>query len=231
MFDRYISCFAFGFGCLLFTCVLLFALPEVCSAKLDGLVAAWLLDEGAGNMAEDASGNGHDGEIRNAKWVEGKFGEALEFGPSDSVVVIPHSDDFTIEVFTVTGWVKCGIQGHWQTIVTKTGENEGAQPRNYGTFVRPNHGGIHFSLQGGNTKINSEEKVTDEEWHYVVMTRSEDGTLRGYIDGIKVVEDGSSEPGVNDEDVSIGAGGGGVRYWMIGSVDEVAIFDRALSEG
>lgn len=200
-------------------------------AELEGLVGAWLLDEGKGNVAKDASGNGHDGEIRKTKWVDGKFGKALELGPNDSAVVIPHSDDLTLEFFTITGWVKCEINGAWQTIVTKTGQDEGAQPRNYGTFVVPNNGGIHFSLQGGNTKINSVETVTGGKWHFVVMTRDKKGMLRGYIDGKQVVEGDSQKPGENDEAVTIGAGGGGTRYWMIGAVDEVAIFDRALSEG
>ena len=71
--------------------------------------------------------------------------------------------------------------------------------------------------------------MTDEKWHYVVITRDQK-KLRGYIDGKKVVEGDSEKPGENDEDVSIGAGGGGVRYWLIGAVDEPAIFDRALSE-
>jgi hypothetical protein len=222
--------FIFSFGYLFLCCIFFFDILAASHAKLEGLVGAWLFDEGKGDVTKDASGNGHDGEVRNAKWVEGKFGEALEFN-GDGAVVIPHSDDFTLEIFTITGWVKCELHAEWQTIITKTGEDEGAQPRNYGTFVRPNHGGIHFSLQGGNTKINTEnEKVTDGKWHYVVMTRDQKGMLRGYIDGEQVVEGDSQEPGVNDEDVSIGSGGGGTRYWLIGTVDEPAVFDRALSE-
>lgn len=202
--------------------------PHICNAASEGLVAAWLLDEGSGDVVKDSSGNGHDGEIRGAKWVAGQFGKALEFD-GKSAVVIPHDNKLTLEFFTVTGWIKCENQGAWQTIMTKTGEDETAQPRNYGTFVVPNDGGIHFSLQGGNTKINSVEKVTDGKWHFVVMTRDDEGMLRGYIDGAKVVEGASAAPGVNEEDVSIGACGGGTRYWLFGSVDEVAIFDRALS--
>jgi hypothetical protein len=219
--------FIFSFGCLFFVWMFLFAFPGNGNA-IKELVGGWLFDEAKGDIAKDVSGNGHDGKMRNAKWVEGKFGKALEFGPSDSVVVIPHSDDFTLEFFTITGWVKCKVQADWQTIITKTGVDSVAQPRNYGTFVVPNDGGIHFSLQ--TTKINSKEKVTDGNWHYVVMTRDNKGTLRGYIDGKLVVESDSIKPGVNQADVSIGAGGGGTRYWMIGSIDECAIFNRALSE-
>ncbi|MFA4881055.1 MAG: LamG domain-containing protein [Candidatus Doudnabacteria bacterium] len=218
--------------CLLIGVVVLFVvglLTFSSYAKIDPktCVGIWLFDEGKGDIAKDSSGNGHHGEIRGAKWVDGRFGKALEFD-GKSAVVIPHNDVFILEFFTVTGWVKCGDHVDWQTIMTKTGADEGAQPRNYGMFVIPNHGGIHFSLSI--TKIDSNEKVTDEEWHFVVMTRDKDNMLQGYIDGIKVVEGNSEKPGVNNEAVSIGACGGGTRYWLIGSVDEVAIFNKALSE-
>jgi len=223
MYSRYKN-FACGLG--VFLAFFLIAIPNLTAFEVIG---AWLLDEGAGGVARDASGNRHDGEVKGAKWVKGQFGKALEFD-GKSAVVIPHSDEFTLEFFTVTGWVNCQIQSAWQTIMTKTGVDENVQPRNYGTFVVPDDGGIHFSLQGGNTKINSKEKVTDGNWHFVVMTRDDDKMLRGYIDGVKVVEGASEKPGVNEADVSIGAGGGGTRYWLIGSIDEVAVFNGALSD-
>ena len=51
-------------------------------AQLDveGAVAIWLFDEGRGDKVSDASGNGNDGEfVNNPEWVEGKFGDALDF--------------------------------------------------------------------------------------------------------------------------------------------------------
>ena len=44
---------------------------------LDDAVGIWLFDEGKGGVAEDTSGNGNDGAITGAKWVEGKFGGCL----------------------------------------------------------------------------------------------------------------------------------------------------------
>ena len=42
------------------------------------LVGVWLFDEGSGDVAGDASRNGHDGEVVGpAKWAEGKFAGAL----------------------------------------------------------------------------------------------------------------------------------------------------------
>ena len=51
----------------------------------EALVGAWLFDEGAGETAKDASGNGHDGELLGPKRVNGKFGSALEFDGVDDM--------------------------------------------------------------------------------------------------------------------------------------------------
>ena len=93
---KYRNHLRFSFGCLIFTSIFFFAFSGKSHAGLEGLVGAWLFDEGKGNIAEDASGNGHDGDIRKAKWVKGKFGKALKFD-GDGTVVILHSDDLTLE--------------------------------------------------------------------------------------------------------------------------------------
>jgi len=198
---------------------------EMSSARgMEGLIGGWLFDEGTGELAKDVSGNAHHGEVITAKWVAGKFVKALEFGPSESYVRVKHHEDFNLESYTIAAWVRCEMQTVWQAIITKTNGQ-----RNYGMFVIPNDGGIHFSLMDpADTRINSQEKVADGNWHYAVMT-VEDGTLCGYIDGKKEETD-CGEPPFNDTDVTIGAGGGGIRYWLIGAVDEPAIFNRVLNE-
>ena len=64
----------------LFLSLLLMTLPS--SAEIDPatIVAGWLFDEGKGNVVSDLSDNGHNDEIQGTpKWVDGKFGKALEF--------------------------------------------------------------------------------------------------------------------------------------------------------
>ena len=70
----------------------------------------WLFDEGSGNVAVDSSGNGNDGDIVLAKWVEGKFGGALEFdgiaGVDDYVEIQPsQSLNITGRGLTMEAWV------------------------------------------------------------------------------------------------------------------------------
>ena len=56
---------------------LLFAVHS--EGKFDGknIRAMWPFDEGNRKVAKDSSGNGNDGKIHDAKWVDGKFGKAL----------------------------------------------------------------------------------------------------------------------------------------------------------
>ncbi len=53
----------------------------VAQLNFDGALAIWLLDEGQGVDVEDFSGNDNGGAFAqgNPKWVDGKYGKALEF--------------------------------------------------------------------------------------------------------------------------------------------------------
>jgi hypothetical protein len=78
-------------------------------AEIDSksLVGVWLFDEGSGEKAKDSSGRGNDGELKNnPKWVEGKFGKALEFDGKDDCVEVPDSDILDVTAITLTAWVK-----------------------------------------------------------------------------------------------------------------------------
>ncbi len=68
------------------------------------VVAIWLLDEDKGNIASDSSGNNHEGTINNAKWVQGKFGSALDF--TGGQMAVPHAEDLTLEDHTISFWAK-----------------------------------------------------------------------------------------------------------------------------
>ena len=77
------------------------------SANIDSknIMGMWLFDEGKGDIATDSSDQGNDGEIHGAKWVDGKFGKALEFDGVDNWVEVPHSPTVGFKAgtsFTIT---------------------------------------------------------------------------------------------------------------------------------
>ena len=95
-----------------------FPLLSAAEVSVDDAIGIWLFDEGKGNVAKDSSPNGNDGElIAGPKWVEGKFGGALEFDGSGTSVETESADKLTeFELgdktdFTVTAWFKNGC-GH-----------------------------------------------------------------------------------------------------------------------
>lgn len=72
----------------------------------DDVVGVWLFDEGSGEVATDASDKGLDGIIHgNPKWVNGKFGKALELDGSAAYVEVPEHEN-PREAITVSLWVK-----------------------------------------------------------------------------------------------------------------------------
>ena len=203
--------------------------PQLLALDTNGLVGAWLLDDGGGDTVEDSSDNGLDGQIAKGapKWVKGKFGGAMEFGGAD-MVTVPDNAALDLKSFTLSAWVNIPkITDRWQIIATK--ENRNPTSRNYGIFGHVNTGVIHYSFTTGNWKsFNAKTKVTDGKWHHIAATyKNPDFIL--YLDG-KV--DGQTAPGTDPDnhDNMLFIGGCDVgNYWMTGTIDEVVLYDRALS--
>ena len=82
--------------------------PSTEAAVDENTVAVWLFDEGTGDVAKDASGNGHDGEFAGKpKWVKAKFGGGLEFPGNDSgYVVVESTKKLELETLSIEAWVK-----------------------------------------------------------------------------------------------------------------------------
>ena len=70
----------------------------------DKIVGIWLLDEGKGDTAEDASENGRKGTITNSKWVDGKVDGALEI-KKGGTVTIPLGKGIIEDKVTFTLWI------------------------------------------------------------------------------------------------------------------------------
>lgn len=154
---------------------------EELDAKLDpgSIVGIWLLDEGQGDTVKDSSGNGNDGKIVKAKWVNGKLGKGLEFDGT-SHVEIPASkttDDY-LNGFTYLLWVKPTepppnvntrvIERDWHNPTIQIGPADF-----YGSIaVNADQGATH--VRGGAWKR--------DEWSFVAITYDGD-VIKLYVDG------------------------------------------------
>jgi len=207
------------------------------TAELAGLIAWWKLDETSGREVADASGNGNIGKILNGqpRWQAsgGKIGGALLFdGKGDWVHVANESNfDFTGEV-TVAAWIKVNrFDKEWQAIVTK-GDSAWRLQRHQDTDA------IEFACTGLQVPSGSpygglygNKAVNDGKWHHVAGIY--DGEkMYIYIDGVvDVSQSASGAIATNDHPVYIGENAEMTgRFWN-GLIDDVRVYNYALSEG
>lgn len=205
----------------------------------EGLVAYWPLDEGAGEIAQDASGNGHDGELRNGvEWVEGVLGGALRFDGADGFVSVPY--DPALDVgggVTIALWAYLESEpdvspgNDWRLLVGRNGFKP------YGLLIEQD-GRLNGSAYVADERqtILSEEPLPVGEWLHIAFTYdAEAGRARLYLQG-EVIAEAEAARGTLDAregrpltlSLPSPEGSPEVRAWP-GKLDEVYLFERALT--
>lgn len=200
------------------------------------------LGQVAAGVLRDISGNGHEGEFRKTpKWVEGVWGAGLEVGPAGkgplagwNAVTVPHTDDMDLQEFAIAAWVRVEelIGGCCNMIVSK--ENWSADRfRNYSMWMREQVT-VGFTTRNPFNDVQARSiQITDGKWHHAVGTYN-GLILTQYVDGVAYGEAPFAEqdPAFHlSERLHIGAmGPHGTSLGMAGAVDEVAIFNRGLTE-
>jgi concanavalin A-like lectin/glucanase superfamily protein len=201
-------------------------------------VGVWKLDEGSGTHVADASGNDNDGVLSGGvSWVAGVSGSALSFDGGTGQVKV--SDNTMLEpatTVTISAWVKhAGSPGDYSYVAAK-GAN-GCIAASYGLYSGPG-GGLQFyvSQQRGSVYARSPDagqRVWDGNWHLVVGTY-DGSTIRLYVDGAQV-SSGTPWKGAleyllpDSNDFYIGNYPGCADHAFLGAVDNVMVWNRALS--
>ena len=200
----------------------------------NGLVGWWKFDEGSGTTAMDSSGNDNTGTLTNGPvWVDGQRGKALSFDGLDDYVRIEASDslDVTSQV-TVEAWV------YPKAYVDHDGSNSHIASRTntmgghiYVLSVYPDSHKASYSVNPNPDQHPSSDDLFLSTWTHLAVTY--DGSyVRLYINGIfdsSYAQSGSIETTTNW--LAIGCNSYGATYAHFnGTIDEVRIYNRALSQ-
>jgi len=212
--------------------------PEPVDPGTEGLVAYYALE----NDANDSSGNGLHGTLETigdgnaATFVAGHNGMAIDLLPSADGAEGPYVNcgnsslfDFT-DAMTVGAWVNIrSTPDVWRAIIAKGDETWRLATYDTTTGFQFAFGGSGRSWPGA----NSVTQVGFDEWHCVYGTYD---TIEGgkiYIDGVL---DGTNPnlDGIDVDESEVWIGGNNCG-WMPyrcfdGMIDEVRLYDRALSE-
>jgi len=210
-------------GVVVFAAVLL---TPAATAAEKGLVAYWPMDEGKGDVIKDEGGNGHDGIIKGAEWVEGKFGTGLAFDGLDDVVDCDETlMDEDVNAFTVTLWIKIESWSNGAGIVY------------IGKDVYAGHAAVISTGTSGGRSIDysydhvldhQEVFYSDQAWHH--MAGVYDGSYaRLYKDGEEVYNEEYTEAVDFSDCRTILGSRLDLHLYFNGVLDEVRIYNRALT--
>jgi len=182
-----------------------------------GLVGWWTMDRITGTTVVDSSGSGNNGaEVGGPVQVAGKIGQALSFNGTSQYVGFTSPFGGAPTSLTVSGW----LQG---TPTFKVAISLGNQSTN--PWLGTDQGKWEFNTSGGQLVLST--GIATSGWHLVTGVWS-GGTAFIYIDG-KLNNSASTSIGNASGLSQIGGDSAYAGYNWPGSIDDVRIYNRALS--
>jgi hypothetical protein len=195
------------------------------------LVGYWKLDEGSGNVAYDLSDYTNDGTINGGpEWVIGKIGAALEFDGSDDYVDCGNDPSLNINgKITVAAWVKTTSTAHGYFVSKGTVWDEIGHYAIGQEYNVPLTFQFEIAGSGGAVELDSNVAVNDGQWHHIVGVYDEP-VIKVYVDGVEenTMTGSNSLTGSAVGGLTIGQRGSG--NIIGGTIDEVRIYNQALTE-
>lgn len=194
-----------------------------------GLALRYSFDRDEGGKVLDRSGHGRVGKVFGAKWTpNGKVGGAYTFnGSSDYITVPGYKGVLGAQAMSISVWARSDAYNNGGQFVVIWGD-PGVRGGAFYTSYNGAQDHCLFGAIGGLNIFGGHAPQADRLWHHVALVA--DGNLVSlYIDGQHAKTENSSN-GINvrsKDDVHIGQCWGG--GYLTGAIDEVMIFERALT--
>jgi hypothetical protein len=187
--------------------------------------------------ARDVSGQNNHGDVIGATVTRGKVGQALEFNGTSDYVNVGTTNLPEAGPMTITAWINgndlepaAEIIGRWDDSGNKFAFTFGADVNNISCYLRNNDNEIYVA--GTNNAI----ETNYGRWVFAACT-IENGAIYAYRYGD---EQSERAAGIDDEWSASGTGSattigarwtnGSPAYFFNGKIDEVRVYNRALSE-
>jgi hypothetical protein len=194
-----------------------------------GLVAAYSFNAGAGTIAADVSGAGNTGTLNGATWTaSGRYGSALTFNGTNNQVTVNDANSLDVTTgMTMEAWVYPTVApSGWRGIVIKEGPST-ALYHLHASSSRSNRPATGVFVAGKDRNLFGSTRLTANTWVHLAATY--DGTTqRLYVNGAEVAsraQSGAIQTSANP----LRIGGSTFGEYFQGRIDEVRIYNRALS--
>jgi subtilase family serine protease len=204
-----------------------------------GLSAYYPFD---GNLTKDASGNGHNGiAVGGVSLTNDKFGNpssALHCDGTSGYIRVP-TELTTAIPFTWSLWFRPGFTA---TNLTGALLNQGGDPGqgqtsptlwiNYiGGPVLPGALDFYSYQPGGGVHLASQTRAQwdSNAWYHVAITSDGSGNVCMYINAVCESSETGQQFGQSQSDFYIGALASYTANFFLGDIDDVRVYNRALS--
>ncbi len=204
----------------------------------DGLLGYWPLDEGTGLVAGDVAGN-NDGTLEAAAlWIPGKLGSAMDTNAETGAIRMSPEPAYLTPNMSMACWAVTNEAGwdNWSGIVGHFYDT-GTTEAGWGLYEDGDVGTVEFyACQAGTMETLSIAGIPVGVWNHFVGTVS-DTEITLYVNG----QEAGSSPLTGGVDYSETPAGWDIiptigtyvdndeNDYFDGSVDDVAIWDRALT--
>ncbi len=206
-------------------------------ANPNGLTGLWKLDD-SGRYAWDSSGRGNHGVHRgDPARAPGRIGNSLVLAGQDHVMVADSGSLDITTAITLSIWLKAdSLTKNSGGLISKSSDRQkyGAAPANKAFELGVRFGTLYFAISDGadGAMVSGDEAaVIDGKWHHLAAVWegiAAGGALKIYLDGQQKYETVSSISAIQSRNWTLDIGGAGQMPFR-GSIDEVSLFDRALT--
>jgi len=209
---------------------LLFTIPN--PPTTNGLIAYYPFN---GN-ANDESGNSLNGSLLGATLTTDRKGianRAYYFNGSSSYIRILHNALLNLPNFTIALWVNVerysGSTAESGFIFSK-----GIYPNyNYqlsaGNLSRTNTFNSTTTINNNQTSLISTNTFNTGTW-YLLVTVNDGSNLKIYVNMVQYGSIPIGQSDTNNNDIHIGSYEGDTRWFFKGKIDDIRVYNRALSE-
>jgi hypothetical protein len=212
-------------------------LLTLCNLALavDDPLTHWKFDEGSGTIAYD-SADSNDGVLVNGPaWTVGRVDGALSFDGVDDYVNCGNSWVLNpLDSISITAWIYPNVltaDNHQAIVMRELGPYQ-----NYAFWVSSREGtgdNLEFNVGTGSDNIHyiARGAISAGKWQHVAVAMG-DGQVSLYVDGVeKLNVDSNSAMWQGDAPFVIGGRiRDGYSDWFNGLIDDVRVYDRALSQ-
>jgi hypothetical protein len=162
----------------------------------------------------------------NSGWVDGKFSKALSFDGVDDYVDLSETVVNNMPEGTIEMWIYPNTISDEQAFFAK--QHDGVD--SYVVFKYTSGNNLYFQVSNGNG-VTTADTYSANQWYHVVATWN-GSTIKIFLNG-KEAASINNAAGVPDDTgtlTSIGAWLGDGNRWFNGTIDEVRILNKTLTQ-